>query len=235
MLSLGVCVRSLSANDRELYLTFDDGPDPIGTSATLDVLARYGVQATFFVVARSAAQHPELVRRAFAEGHAIGNHSLDHTWGAYFGPSTRLRNWIVDAEARISDLTGQPTVGFRSPAGVRTPPLGAVLAELGIPLVHWSHRFYDALWPWRERAALASLRRTPPGSIVLLHDRQRPTCLATYLQTLSRYVETAQAGGYRLRALDRAAVMQAAASPSASANRSPDTRSAPRAASAPSS
>src|SRR5688572_10324897 len=60
---------------KQIAFTFDDGPDPETTPRVLDLLARHGAHATFFVVGRRAEQHPELVRRLVEEGHAIGSHS----------------------------------------------------------------------------------------------------------------------------------------------------------------
>ena len=61
-----------------MALTFDDGPDPEHTPRLLEVLARHGAKATFFMVGARAARHPELVARVAAEGHEIGNHGWDH-------------------------------------------------------------------------------------------------------------------------------------------------------------
>src|SRR5579864_3555600 len=59
-------------------LTFDDGPSEIYTPQILDILKKYNVKATFFVVGASARQHPELIRRIQAEGHAINEHTMTH-------------------------------------------------------------------------------------------------------------------------------------------------------------
>jgi peptidoglycan/xylan/chitin deacetylase (PgdA/CDA1 family) len=61
-----------------IALTFDDGPDPVVTPKMLDMFKREGIKATFFVQGLKTQQHPELVRRAYREGHVIGNHSWDH-------------------------------------------------------------------------------------------------------------------------------------------------------------
>ena len=62
----------------ELALTFDDGPNPAWTPQLLDVLAKHGVKATFFMVGSFAEAEPELVRRVAEAGHLIGNHSWSH-------------------------------------------------------------------------------------------------------------------------------------------------------------
>src|SRR5215470_2363372 len=71
-------IRSTRVPDRTMVLTFDDGPDPTWTPQVLDVLAKHGVSATFFVTAANAAKHPALTRRLIAEGHEIGNHTTTH-------------------------------------------------------------------------------------------------------------------------------------------------------------
>ncbi len=186
---------------KNLFLTFDDGPDEHGTAATLDVLARHGATATFFVIASEARRRPDLLKRIADAGHAVGNHSLDHKWRAFFASRRHMLAWVGESERILADLLGHPTVGFRSPAGVHTPPLAWALSELDLPLIHWDVRFYDAVWPWRAERALKSLEATAPGSVVLLHDRQRPKNLAKYLETLALYVPAAQTEGFALTRL----------------------------------
>lgn len=207
MLGLGTCIKSLPVahgdQGKPLYVTFDDGPDPEGTPATLAVLARHGAKATFFVVADKARRHPDLLRQVVAAGHAVGNHSLDHTWNAFFARRATLKDWVAESERVLHGLLGHATVGFRSPAGVRTPPLAWALRQLEMPLVHWNVRFFDKVRPWRRDAAVASLPQTDPGSIVLLHDSQRPENLATFVATLDAYLEAAAAQGFTCLALPK--------------------------------
>ncbi len=61
-----------------VVLSFDDGPDPVHTPAVLDILHREHVPATFFVIGRSVADHPEIVQRMWAEGHEVANHTFTH-------------------------------------------------------------------------------------------------------------------------------------------------------------
>lgn len=68
-------------HEKAVYLTFDDGPIPEATPYVLDVLARYGIKATFFMVGDNVRKHPELYQRVVAEGHRIGNHTHNHISG----------------------------------------------------------------------------------------------------------------------------------------------------------
>jgi peptidoglycan/xylan/chitin deacetylase (PgdA/CDA1 family) len=196
-------VRRLTPPRKTLYLTFDDGPDGQTTAAVLDLLKRHQARTTFFVVAERAQKEKALVARLLREGHTLGNHSLDHTYRPFFQSQARLRAWIETSESILQNLSGQPSVGFRPPAGVQTPPLRRALAELGEPLILWNTRFFDALWPWREARARASLARAHSGDIVLLHDRQRPAHQARFLKTLDVYLTEATRAGFAFAALQR--------------------------------
>jgi len=70
--------QTLPLRDKEVVLTFDDGPSPTTTPKVLDALAQECVRATFFLIGQHAAAHPELVRRIAAEGHSIGYHTWSH-------------------------------------------------------------------------------------------------------------------------------------------------------------
>src|SRR5258707_10484329 len=70
--------QTLPLDDHEVVLTFDDGPWPPTTSRVLSTLAKECVRATFFLIGKTASEHPELVRRIAAEGHAIGHHTWSH-------------------------------------------------------------------------------------------------------------------------------------------------------------
>ena len=65
-----------------MFLTFDDGPIPEATPWVLDVLDRFGVKATFFMVGQNVERHPELLEEVRRRGHAVGNHTLHHLQGA---------------------------------------------------------------------------------------------------------------------------------------------------------
>lgn len=175
----------------------------------LDLLAALEVKATFFVVVERAEKEPGILAETLAAGHAVGNHSLDHTWGRYFRHRFAMRSWIAESETRLEALTGSASVGFRSPAGVRTPNLHWALEDLGVPLVHWSLRFFDSVRPWEEGAALRSLGRARPGSIVLLHDTHRSSAGSAFRSTLRRFVEAARASGFGFERLERELVERA--------------------------
>ena len=107
-----------------LYLTFDDGPSPQDTPALLDLLARYQVPATFFVVAEAARAHPQLIRRMQAEGHQVAFHSARHRSAYLMTPrQTRrdfrdglaaLDSYSQEYEDRLEDYLDGLEVGLRA-------------------------------------------------------------------------------------------------------------------------
>jgi len=145
---LGPVVSSFApANGNEVWITIDDGPDPQDTPAILDLLEAHQAQVTFFFIGRKAAQYPELVRRAAAEGHGIGNHSFSHPAGTmWLYPPFAIWREVNQGRAAILQAAGleSKTLPFRAPAGNKSPFLHGALAP-GEPVVAWSARAFDTL------------------------------------------------------------------------------------------
>ncbi len=193
-------IRNIRSSEKKLFLTFDDGPTEM-TEAVLAMLDQHQITATFFVVANRAQQNRNLILKILKMGHAIGNHSLDHRYGAFFSSKSTMKKWIESSENILNELTGRPTVGFRPPAGVCTPPLIEVLAEKQIPLFLWNIRFYDSVFSWTLKKAKKSFGKTKPGDIVLLHDKMRGKKDDIFLRTLDYYISEAKKIGFKFNNL----------------------------------
>src|ERR1035441_175644 len=152
-------------------LTFDDGPDPVDTPKLLDLLREKGVKATFFVVGKRADQYPEIVRRAWAEGHLVANHTWSHQPLFCFLTPKRLRAEIERGTESIRRICGFRPRCFRSPVGLRHPLLGPYLKQAGLEYVSWSIRSYDTLIENSSILSRRILNRVTGGEIILLHDR----------------------------------------------------------------
>lgn len=198
------CHRHATSYNNRVFLTFDDGPDPGATGKVLAILAHHNVKGTFFVVTEKAEQHQDLLQKILADGHAIGNHSLNHQFRPFFAGRKTMFEWINSAEQRLQVLTGAPSVGWRSPAGIRTPPLHFALKQLNLPLIHWDTRYFDAVTPWTWAKAEKSLGMIKAGSIVLLHDKQKKENQETFLATLDRFITELVHRGLRPDRLERA-------------------------------
>lgn len=156
-----------------IYLTFDDGPNPTATPALLDVLAREGAHATFFVIDRHLnARTAPIVRRMFDEGHAVGLHS--HTRRLMWLSPSDLASTLTAAADRIEQLAGsRPCRAFRPHAGWRSGQMFAGLARIDHVLVGWGWGLWD--WNWyhaREADTLSQrfVRRASSGDIIVMHD-----------------------------------------------------------------
>ena len=111
--------------------------------------------------------------------------------------------WISSSEKTLHDLTGTDSVGWRSPAGIQTPPLHYALKKLNLPLIHWSIRYFDTVKTWTWKTAEESLSKITPGSIVLLHDKQKKANEQTFLATLERFIPALKERGLVLDRLNR--------------------------------
>jgi peptidoglycan-N-acetylglucosamine deacetylase len=173
-------------------LTFDDGPSDL-TAAVLTTLARYGARATFFVVGREIRGRERLLRRAIAEGHELGNHTMTHV-------HVHARRKKEHAEiAAVSDLieseTGVAARLYRPPWGEVDQHDVAVAVELGMAPVAWNVDPRD----WSPGVSPEVIRTrvvaaAEPGSIILLHDGPGAMRAAT-LAALPSMLEALRARG----------------------------------------
>jgi peptidoglycan/xylan/chitin deacetylase (PgdA/CDA1 family) len=150
-------------------LTVDDGPHPQWTAKTLDLLARHGVHATFFLIGTQARTHPELARRIVAEGHTVGNHSMHHPQPFAALPPARLATEIGDAQREIEDAAGVTPRLFRAPGGNWSRRVLRAVADHHLTTVDWTVNPSDWRSPGVPRITRA-LARCRAGHILLCHD-----------------------------------------------------------------
>jgi peptidoglycan-N-acetylglucosamine deacetylase len=154
-------------------LTFDDGPDARGTPAVLDVLARTGARATFFLVGEQVQRNPVLVGEILAGGHTVGIHCQRHRNLLRLAPR-QVREDLRTARAVIEDLAGERLALYRPPYGILNATALRIARANGWRTFLWSHWGRD----WEGRATPASIaslltRGATPGSVGLLHDSDR--------------------------------------------------------------
>ena len=156
-----------------IYLTYDDGPNPTTTPNLLDVLAREGVHATFFIIDRHLTEETApIVRRMFADGHAVALHSANKTY--MFKSSSELSHTLKTAADRIETLAGsRPCRAFRPRGGWRSSAMFAGLREIDYRLVGWGWMLWDVdLFRPRtaDRTVARVASRVRAGDIVVMHD-----------------------------------------------------------------
>lgn len=189
-------IRQIKTRDKQIFLTFDDGPDPLLTDQVLDVLKAENWKATFFVVGNRAEKNLSIIKRILSDGHAVMSHSTDHAYTPYFRGQKTLKKWLQDSLLHLSDITGMTQLAFRPPAGILTPPLVRAAEDLQVPLIMWNKRYYDTTSSFTLAKIQKHLSQLSPGDIVLLHDRQSLLRQKTFLQTLKHYIREMKAQGY---------------------------------------
>ncbi len=201
-----------SRNRGEVALTFDDGPDAIGTPKVLDILDRHGATASFFCIGARAARDPGLVREIVARGHFVENHTFRHGNGFAFGFPRGLAAEIGEAQDVLTSLTGRAPVFFRAPMGIRGPWLQPVLCRFNLSLVSWTRRGFDGVRA-DPGAVLARLSRgLAAGDVLVLHDGG-PSGGHAAVQALPRLLETIADRGLRAVSLTQAFSLKGAFAP----------------------
>lgn len=186
-------------NAMQVALTFDDVPDPRITPAILDILARYKVCATFFVVGERAVKHPELVARIQREGHIIGNHSYNHAVFSKLNLN-EFHDQISKTNSILFQITGTKPKMIRPPYGEILPSQVKWSQERGYAVVNWDVDSED----WKNNPdssqVLANIRKTlQPGSIVLQHaGGGEGQDLSGTINALPPLIEWLQGKGYSL-------------------------------------
>jgi peptidoglycan/xylan/chitin deacetylase (PgdA/CDA1 family) len=140
-------------------LTFDDGPNPAITPKLLDLLDRYRVKATFFVVGKFVRESPTLVKEIVARGHLIGNHTDSHPNLFFCGPAETRAELRRCTEAIQQAVWFEPR-WFRPPFGFRSPWLSDIVHQQGMHTVMWTLLPGD----WRPKPADWLIARMQPIS-----------------------------------------------------------------------
>lgn len=184
--------------ERTLYLTFDDGPDPLHTPPLLDLLSAHGVRASFFLIGDRVEANAPLVQRIVDEGHTLGNHSFSHPRFETLSLQRQLEE-IEHTDRLLSRFDGAPRHAFRPPRGVLPLRLVWHFARNGRAIDYWS---YDTLDYGRGEASklVEIARRQPPrgGDILLMHDDS-----SVSLEMLTLLIPEWKTQGFALEALPR--------------------------------
>ena len=177
-------------SERSVYLTFDDGPTPKITEQILDILDNYGAKATFFCLGNNAELYPELVQKIVAKGHAIGNHSYNHTRGWL----TTVDNYMASAYKAGQFLP--PTRLFRPPYGRMTCREVQRMRSQGWRVVMWnsiSEDYDHSVSP--PRCVRKVVRHLRAGNIIVFHDSVKAS--KNMLYALPKVLEEIKKRGLR--------------------------------------
>ncbi|MPV89808.1 polysaccharide deacetylase family protein [Georgenia ruanii] len=152
-----------------IAVSFDDGPDPRGTPAVLEVLEVLGWRVTFFLLGSQVARYPDVARDIVAAGHEIGVHGYLHRNHLARGPLA-LRVDLERAKGLIGDVTGRAPYWFRPPYGVMSGGTMWAARRAALRPVLWTAWGRDWISAPAEAITATVLRTLRDGGTVLLHD-----------------------------------------------------------------
>ncbi len=180
------------ANDRSLFLTFDDGPVPGVTDYVLQTLDEYDAKGTFFCIGKNVAAHQKLYDSILKKGHAVGNHTYHH-----------LNGWETDDEIYYDDIARCARV---VKSAFFRPPYGKIsfaqikYLKLQYKIVMWDVLSGDFDEQLSAEACLKNvLRHAQEGSVIVMHDSLKAESKLRY--ALPRVLEFFTEGGYRFASL----------------------------------
>jgi cellulose synthase/poly-beta-1,6-N-acetylglucosamine synthase-like glycosyltransferase/spore germination protein YaaH/peptidoglycan/xylan/chitin deacetylase (PgdA/CDA1 family) len=191
-----------NTNDKVIALSFDDGPDSKYTPRVLDILSRYHVPATFFVIGVNAERNIDLIKREYREGHEIGNHTYSHPNIALVG-DYRTALELSATQRIVENATGHSTTLFRPPYNADSEPQTPNEIK---PIERAQHYGYitvaesidprDWQTPTTATAILDEVKAEEAnGHIILLHDAGGNR--EATIEALPRIIEYFQSKGYR--------------------------------------
>lgn len=156
----------MNPDEKAVYLTFDDGPIPAITPWVVDLLGKYGIKATFFMVGDNIRKHPQEYRYVIENGHKVGNHTFNHLKGMFANTDSYIKN-VEKADNLIhSNL-------FRPPHGFLNHRLYNILSKR-YRFVMWDLVTRDYSYRMTGEDVLENVKRyTRNGSIITFHDSLR--------------------------------------------------------------
>ncbi len=165
--------------EKVVYLTLDDGPDPHNTPAILEILDEYGIKATFFVLGVNAEKYPEIIQQIYEAGHVIGNHTWNHVEKDTYGSDEKFWDSVKKTEDLVYDIIGERIKLIREPYGrfLTNTKKQTMVREEGYDLLHWNVDSYDSRSPIPDADTIfenvkrqAEKKRLWPSMVVLIHD-----------------------------------------------------------------
>lgn len=189
----------IPTSEKELFLTFDDGPIPGVTDFVLQTLKKYSCKATFFCIGDNVRKHPDVFKRVVEDCHTIGNHTFNHIKGWSTSPEKYIENINqCDSEFQSLKLETHGSKLFRPPYGRITRNQIKALSDYKI--IMWDVLTIDYNKNVSPESCLKnSIGATRPGSIIVFHDSLKAERNMMY--ALPRYIEYFHEQGYVFKAL----------------------------------
>lgn len=181
-------ISKFETQEKNVAITFDDGPNSKYTPQVLSILKDYNAKGTFFCIGKNVEKNPELLRKIKAEGHAIGNHTYSHKNSIGFSSTDKWLAEIKETDDSIQRLIKLDSNLFRPPFGVTTPNLANALKLTEHIVIGWDVRSFDTILKNPDSIVRKIKRKIRPGSIILLHDNH-PNITTILEQLLGSLIE----------------------------------------------
>ncbi len=190
------------------YLTFDDGPSLV-TPKILDILSKEDVKASFFVIGKYVEARPEIVKRAYEEGHYIANHTYSHNNSILYKSSESFTNEIKKTDIAIGNaigIDGYSSLIFRFPNGFMSPQYKAkkkemakLLSQMNYTYIDWNCLNNDSIKKYTSSQLLNNLKKSSKNKdtlVILMHDTKDVSNSSLVLEDSIQYLKSQ---GYSFR------------------------------------
>ena len=187
---------------KRVFLTFDDGPSKDVTPHILDILDKYNIKATFFVLGNRVKMYPDIVKQEYEAGHYIANHGYSHKYSSIYKNVDSILKEYNKTEQAIREALGDETYSsnlFRFPGGSKGGPYEKIkkkarkeLKEYGIAYLDWSALTYDAEGANTKKEILSNLKETINGwnnVVILMHDAADKKITYETLEDVIKYLK----------------------------------------------
>lgn len=193
----------IKGKEKVAYLTFDDGPTPNVTPKILDILKEEDVKASFFVIGKYVDAYPEIVKRAYEEGHYIANHGYDHKNSVLYKNEENFKNEIKKTDLAISSAIGVENYSahiFRFPNGFmssnykhKKEKAVKLLSQMNYTYIDWNCLNNDSVKKYTKEQLLNNLKNTADGKdtlVILMHDTKFVSDSSTALRESIDYLKS---------------------------------------------
>lgn len=190
------------SDEKVAYLTFDDGPSSTVTPFVLDILKDNNIKATFFPLGKQVEAYPEIVKRAYQEGHYIANHGYSHVYKQIYETPEKVLEEYQKTEVAIQNAIGIPeyhTHVIRFPGGSKGNKYEETIAQAinlleqnNITYVDWNCLTGDSVGKNDKEAMLQELANTSYGKnsvVILMHDASNKILTYEVLQDAINYLK----------------------------------------------
>ena len=189
---------SANTDQKEIAVSFDDGPAANYTTEILQLLKQDNIKATFFCIGNRIAGNENIVKKIKDDGHIIGNHSYSHHFWFDIFSSEKMLDDLKKMDQETERVTGIVPKLFRPPYGVTNPNLKKAIIKGNYIPVGWSVRSMDTVIRDEKKLLDKINRSLKPGAVFLFHDTSKTT-----VNILPEFIREVKKKGYNIIPLDK--------------------------------